>query len=56
MIESAESWQSKVDALPMVLQIGPMGTLIEKLRSAGQSDAAERLQWSLDLTPIHPRP
>ena len=56
VIESAESWQSKVDALPMVLQIGPMGTLIEKLRSAGQSDAAERLQWSLDLTPIHPRP
>ncbi len=56
VIESAESWQSKVDALPMVLQIGPTETLIDKLRSASQSDAADRLQWSLELTPIHPHP
>jgi hypothetical protein len=56
VIESAQSWQSKVDGLPMVLQIGPTETLIDKLRSAGQSDAADRLQWSLDLTPIHPHP
>ena len=31
-------------------------TLIDKLRSAGQADEADRLQWSLDLTPIHPHP
>lgn len=56
VVASAQSWQNKVDALPMVLQIGPMQTLIDKLRSAGQASAAESLQWSLDLTPIHPHP
>lgn len=56
VIERVQDWQRKVDALPMVLQIGPTETLIDKLRSAGQADQADRLQWSLDLTPIHPHP
>jgi hypothetical protein len=56
VIQSADQWQTQIDALPMVLQVGPTQTLIHKLRSAGQSDAANRLQWSLDLVPIHPHP
>lgn len=56
VVQTAPSLQSKVDALPMVLQIGPTKTMINKLRSAGEFDAADRLQWSLDLTPIHPHP
>jgi hypothetical protein len=54
VIQSATEWQTKLEALPMVLQVGPTKTLIDKLRSAGQTEAADRLQWSLDLTPIHP--
>lgn len=49
-----KSWQKKIDGMPMVLQTGPTITLIDKLRSAGLSDAADPLQWSLELTPIHP--
>lgn len=56
VIESSENWQRKIDALPMVLQTGPTRTMVDKLRASGQSDAAEHLQWSLDLTPIHPAP
>lgn len=51
VIESARDWQEQLDALPMALQTGPTRTLIDKLRTAGQADAAERLQWSLELTP-----
>jgi hypothetical protein len=54
VIESVESWRTKIDTLPMVLQVGPTKTLIDKLKSAGQTEPARRLQWSLDLTPIHP--
>ena len=56
VIESAEQWQAKLDQLPMVLQVGPTKTLVNKLQSAGQTAAANQLQWSLDLTPIHPAP
>jgi hypothetical protein len=54
VIQSSREWQAKLEALPLVLQTGPTKTLIDKLRTAGQSDAANRLQWSLELTPIHP--
>jgi len=54
VIQSASDWQSQLDRLPMVLQTGPTMTLIDKLQSAGQTDAADHLQWSLDLTPIQP--
>lgn len=54
--EHWQDWQSKLDALPMVLQVGPTVTLIKKLRSAGQSAAADRLELSLQLTPPHPHP
>ena len=50
---SASKWLARLDALPMVLQTGPTATLIDKLRGAGQADAANHLQWSLELTPIH---
>jgi hypothetical protein len=54
--ESAQGWQQNVDRLPMVWQTGPTRTLIEKFKSTGLSDHAKRMQWSLDLTPIHPSP
>jgi hypothetical protein len=51
--ESATQWQNKLDALPIVLQTGPTKTLVDKFRSAGRTEAADRLEWSLELTPIH---
>ena len=54
VMESVDQWQARLLDLPMVWQVGPTKTLVDKLRSAGQTDAASRLQWSLDLTPIHP--
>lgn len=56
VIQSARRWQQHVDALPMVWQSGPTQTLIDKFQSAGLSDQADRLKWSLELTPIHPTP
>jgi hypothetical protein len=53
VIESSRTWQTQIDALPIVLQTGPTKTLIDKLRAAGQSDQAQRLEWSLELVPIH---
>ncbi len=56
VIEEAKSWQATVERLPLVWQVGPTKTLIDKLRSAGLTDEAAHWQWSLDLTPIHPHP
>ncbi len=54
--QSYQQWQDRVEALPMVLQTGPMVTIAEKLRSTGLSDASQAMAWSLELTPIHPHP
>lgn len=54
VIESADDWEASIEKLPMVLQSGPLTLLVDKLRAAGESDRAERLRWSLELTPIHP--
>ncbi len=54
VIESADDWEGSIEKLPMVLQTGPLTLLVDKLRAAGESDRAERLRWSLELTPIHP--
>jgi hypothetical protein len=54
--ESRGEWLQKLDSLPMVLQVGPTITLMEKLQSAGQSDLAKRLELSLKLTPPIPHP
>ena len=50
----ASQWQNRLETLPMALQTGPTQTIIDKLKAAGQSEAAKRLQWSLELTPIQP--
>lgn len=52
--DAAVQWQQRLDALPMVLQPGPTKTIIDKLNSAGLSERAEPLQWSLELVPIRP--
>lgn len=54
VIASRDDWQAAIDSLPMVWQTGPLTLLSDKLRSANQLDAANRLRWSLELTPIHP--
>ncbi len=56
VVESIGDWQQKLDSLPMVLQVGPTITLIEKLRSAGRTEAATHLELSLKLTPPFPHP
>ncbi len=50
------AWQANLDSLPMTLQTGPTLTLVGKLKSSGQSEAAELLEQSLELTPIYPHP
>ena len=54
VLESSSGWEAAIDSLPMVWQTGPLTLMIDKLRSANQIEAANRLRWSLELTPIHP--
>jgi hypothetical protein len=54
VIESCRGWEAAIDSLPMVWQTGPLTLLIDKLRAANQLESANRLRWSLELTPIHP--
>ncbi len=54
VVELSSGWEAAIDSLPMVWQTGPLTLLIDKLRSANQLEAANRLRWSLELTPIHP--
>ncbi len=54
VIESSADWEAAIDSLPMVWQTGPLTMLIDKLRSANQLESANRLRWSLELTPILP--
>lgn len=54
VIASSGDWLKAVDSLPMVWQTGPLTLLVDKLRSANQLEAANRLRWSLELTPIQP--
>jgi hypothetical protein len=56
VIAAIDQWHARLDTLPMVLQVGPTLTLIDKLRDAGQAEAADRLQWTTELVPIHPHP
>jgi len=53
-----ERWQERLDAMPMVLQVGPTLAMIERLKNAGSSNEAiaKRLELSLRHTPPHPHP
>ena len=51
--QSSRTWEKRIEALPMALQTGPSRLLANKLQASGQEDAAKRLQWSLDLTPVY---
>ncbi|WP_442508293.1 hypothetical protein SH528x_007258 [Novipirellula sp. SH528] len=53
---AAARWQERLDALPIVLQVGPTVAIVELLSNANQDEAAERLKLSLELTPPHPHP
>ena len=53
--ENAAAWQTKVDALPMAVQTGPLQTLAEKFNSAGLEADAKRIRLALELTPILPK-
>ncbi len=52
--KSAQQWQKALAKIPMVWQVGPTVTLADKFNTTGQTDAAKHLEWSLELTPIHP--
>ena len=54
--QHAAQWQEKLDALPIVLQTGPMKGLAEKMESAGLNREAKQLKLSLELTPAIPYP
>ena len=56
VLANAEELEAKLDALPMVLQVGPTLMLIEKFEAAGLKERAERLKLSLRLTPPFPHP
>ncbi|GAA4443980.1 hypothetical protein [Novipirellula rosea] len=53
---AAARWQERLDALPIVLQVGPTVAMVELLNNANQDEVAERLKLSLELTPPHPHP
>ncbi|GAA5508346.1 hypothetical protein [Novipirellula caenicola] len=54
--EAAERWQERLEALPIVLQVGPTVAMVELMGNANQDEAAERWKLSLELTPPHPHP
>jgi len=54
VLQSHKQWESAIDSLPMVWQTGPLTLLVDKLQAANQNEAANRLRWSLELTPIQP--
>ncbi|MFK8113568.1 MAG: hypothetical protein AB8B91_15310 [Rubripirellula sp.] len=44
--EASGAWEKRIDHLPMVLQAGPIETLVDKLQAAGQSKRAKFLQMT----------
>jgi hypothetical protein len=48
--ESSGSWEEKINQLPLVLQAGPIETLIEKLEAAGVAERAKHLQWTTEIS------
>ena len=54
VVESSGGWEAAIDSLPMIWQTGPLTLMIDKLRTANQLESANRLRWSLELTPMHP--
>ncbi|TWU42696.1 hypothetical protein Poly41_09960 [Novipirellula artificiosorum] len=52
----ATRWQEKLDALPLVMQVGPTITLMERFEAGGLTAEATRLRLSLQKTPPHPHP
>jgi hypothetical protein len=54
VIASSDDWQNAIESLPLVWQTGPLTLLVDKLRSANQLETANRIRWSLELTPIQP--
>jgi hypothetical protein len=54
--ENASEWLQALEALPIVLQTGPMVTLAEKFQSAGLNVEAKQLRLSLELIPPIPYP
>lgn len=52
----ADRWLEEVEAMPMVLRVGPTVMMIHKLEAAGERGRAGRLRRGLVLTPPHPHP
>ena len=51
-LKSVNQWRDTISKLPMVLQMGPLILLKDKVKSAGDPDMAKHLQWSIDTVPI----
>ena len=54
--KQSEAWLRQLDAMAMTLSIGPTVALKRKFKSAGLNQAAQSLDWSLELVPVHPHP
>lgn len=54
VLQYAETWEQKLDRMPLVLQRGPTRALADLWQAAGRSEDAKRLNWAIELTPIHP--
>lgn len=52
----ADRWLQEVEAMPMVMRVGPTVMMIHKLEAAGEPQRAGRLRRSLRLTPPLPHP
>ncbi|MDA8743128.1 hypothetical protein N9N28_00720 [Rubripirellula amarantea] len=51
-----QQWLDELETIPISLSVGPTVSLQRKLQAAGLSQAANALEWSLELTPVHPHP
>ncbi|NND99672.1 MAG: hypothetical protein HKN47_20330 [Pirellulaceae bacterium] len=52
--DALPTWQAKIDALPLVLQTGPIRSVIRNCQSAGLPDKVKRLELSIELNPVVP--
>lgn len=58
-IEVKREWKrtlSRIESLPVAMQMGPLIMLAEKLMAAGEQPEAEKLITSLEVAPICPHP
>ncbi len=50
--DQCQRWEERLNALPLVLQTGPLQLLSHKMDAAGLAKESQRIKLSLQLTPL----